>query len=118
MVPTPLRVATTAAIIANLGLVAWGLVDDGHEEFLSAAENVILTFFVVETTTKILLLGPRRFFSDRWNCFDTIVIVVSALPLLGEGLAALRVVRVARVFHLLRHFAHLRLLDLIRAVVK
>lgn len=115
MVPAPLRVATTTAILVNLGIVAWHYLDHEHEAVQTVAENVILAFFVVETTAKIMLLGPRRFFSSRWNCFDTVVIVLSALPMAAEGLAALRVVRVARVLHLLRHASHLRLLDLMRS---
>lgn len=115
LVPTPLRVATTAAIIVNLGVVAWHYCDGEHEAIQTAAENVILTFFIVETTIKIKLLGPKRFFGDKWNCFDAAVIILSALPILAEGLAALRVVRVARVLHLLRHASHLRLLDLVRS---
>ena len=113
--PTPLRVATTTAIVANLAVVAWHYCDGEHEAIQTAVENAILAFFVVETTVKILLLGPRGFFGSRWNCFDTLVIMVSALPMAAEGLAALRVVRVARVLHLLRHFSHLRLLDLVRS---
>jgi hypothetical protein len=55
---------------------------------------------------------PREFLASRWNAFDSAVVALSLLPVFGPGTTLLRLGRLARLAHLLRHVSHLRLADL------
>lgn len=94
-----------AAITANLGIVVVNLIY--HDEMLETIDTAILWFFAVELTIR-LAMGRRGFFRSRWNIADAIIIVASLLPIAGSGIALLRLARVARSFHLMRHVTHLR----------
>src|SRR4051812_22264572 len=82
-----------AAIAANTGVVLWGVWDDSHEAMLEVCHNALLAFFSVEVAIRIGVAG-RSAIRDRWLVFDTLVIGVSMLPLLGEATSVLRVARV------------------------
>ena len=58
--------------------------------------------FAQFTTSRCFLIG-------RWNCFDAAVIALSTMPILGVDASLLRVARMARMVHLMRHASHLRL---------
>jgi hypothetical protein len=98
-------------IAANAALVVAGLVVGGHETTFEVAHTTILVFFVCELTFRLRGAGWRagRWLRRPWNAFDTAVILLSFLPVLGVGVTLLRVARLARVVHLTRHVAHLRL---------
>ena len=93
-----------------------GLIDHHHEHLLLRCEYGFLLFFVVELGVRLRAVGwrPRRFLARPWNAFDTAVIALAFLPVLGVSVTLLRVARLARVVHTLRHTSHLRLADLLR----
>lgn len=72
-----------------------------HGRLLHRLDQVVLAVFVVEIALKLLACGraPWRYFNDGWNLFDFLIVVLCFLP--GGGSFA-SVVRLARVFRLLR----------------
>lgn len=104
--------AVTVAILANTGLLAWGLVDHHHEHLIESLDDAILWFFAVELAVRFKGAG-RRCWRDRWLWFDAAVTAVALAPV-GVNLTALRVVRAVRILHYGRHVGHLRLLALAR----
>jgi hypothetical protein len=105
--------AVAGLILANTGVLATGLMVDGHEGLFEAAHNAYLAFFVFELAAR-LRRGGWGFFQGRWNVFDAAVIALSFLPVLGVDASRLRVARLARLVHLMRHVSYLRLLRLVR----
>ncbi|WP_170929040.1 ion transporter [Mycobacterium paraense] len=99
--------------MANAGLLVAGMVVHGHERAFEAVHAVIVVLFMVELVARLAADG-WQFFSRPFNGFDTVVILVSALPLVGVDASLLRLARVARLMHLARHAAHLRLLRTVR----
>ena len=87
----------------------------GSSEFV---HNLVLAFFVVELAVRFGRAGWRRFFIGRWNCFDAAVIALSTMPVLGVDASLLRVARMARMVHLMRHASHLRLSRLLASVTR
>ena len=71
-------------------------------------------FFVLEMVVRLRDAGwrPREFLASRWNAFDSAVVALSLLPVFGPGTTLLRLGRLARLAHLLRHVSQLRLADL------
>jgi voltage-gated sodium channel len=105
-----------AVILTNTGLLVWAQFDGAHEELLKHIESVCLAFFVVELVVRIRSHGWRRFVRSPWCVFDSTIIALALLPVLGADVSLLRVARLARVVHLMRHASHMRLLRLIPAV--
>ena len=104
---SPLDRVVMVAILTNLGLVAWSLVDDTNAELLERLDNAVLLFFACELAFRVAF--TRLFFRSFWNVFDACVIVAALLPVAGGGLALLRLARLARSLHLMRHTSHLRI---------
>jgi len=78
----------------------------GFREPLLALDDIILWIFVVELALRLIAHG-RRFFTDPWSLFDTVVVAISFSPAAG-GFAALRAFRVFRVLRLVSAFPRLR----------
>lgn len=96
-------------IILNLFVFAWGMIDHEHHHIVETLHLAFLTIFLVEVA--------YRWWKGRkggWLYFDTTVIVLSLLPIIGADAALLRVTNAARVIHTLRHAEHLRIFDLVR----
>ena len=79
------------------------LVEQEWENGLFIANSVFALIFTVEAGIKMLALYPRQYFSDRWNVFDFIVVVLSLVSVFVTwfashanipGLNLLRVFRV------------------------
>jgi len=75
----------------------------------NAYENVNYFFssiFAVEVVLKIIGLSPRKFIMDKFNIFDSIIVLVSLLELFlssgSGGVSALRAFRLFRIFKLFR----------------
>jgi hypothetical protein len=100
---------STGVILANTGLLIAPAAGLGPEELLDHVEMACWLFFWLE-----LGLRMRRerwgFFRSPWSVGDLVIMTLSGLPMLGSGMSILRVARLARVFHLGRHWTHLRLL--------
>jgi hypothetical protein len=102
-------------IVTNFGVLVAGWVVDGREHTFETAHSAILMVFVAEMAVWPRAAG-RWFFADGWNCFDAGVIAACCLPMLGVDAGLLRVARLTRLAHLLRHLSGLRLLRLVPAV--
>lgn len=104
-----------ATIAANTVVLVWGLWDHSHEELIDQMHTGFLVFFVVELLVRMRAAGSLRgFVGSGWNVFDSVVIGLSLLPVLGVGVTLLRVARGARVLHSLRHVSHLRATGFVR----
>jgi voltage-gated sodium channel len=102
-------------ILANTAVLVWSLCDHHHEILLEHLHTAALVFFGVELAVRLRAAGSlRRFLASGWNVFDASVIGLSLLPVLGVGVTLLRIARLARVTHALRHVGHLRRADLLR----
>lgn len=94
--------AITALIIVNaviLGLETSPTAMAAIGPLLEAADNVILSIFVVELAARIYV---RRlaFFRDPWSLFDLFVVGIALLPTSGD-LSVLRALRILRVLRLI-----------------
>jgi hypothetical protein len=75
-----------------------------------AYENVNYFFssvFAIEVVLKIIGLSPRKFVMDKFNIFDSLIVLVSVVELFfssgsGGGVSALRAFRLFRIFKLFR----------------
>lgn len=82
-----LGMSTSDAIMGQVGGV------------LTVLDNVVLAIFVCELLLKFYAYG-LRFFTSAWNIFDLIVVTIGLLPS-GDGMSALRGLRVIRAMRLL-----------------
>jgi hypothetical protein len=100
-------------IVVNTGLLVWSAL--GHNEWADRLETLCVAFFVGEIIWRLRLYHwhPLVFVRQRWNAFDTVVIVLALTPGLGVGVTLLRVARLARIVHLGRHITALRLVRLV-----
>jgi Ion transport protein len=103
----------TAVIVANAALMVTGMLVDGHEAAFEKMDLAVLWFFAAELSVR-LAMARLGFFHSLWNTVDLVVVVLALLPIAGGGIAVLRLARLARSAHLLRHVAHLRLARLAR----
>jgi voltage-gated sodium channel len=70
---------------------------------LRAADRIILAVFVCEIMVRIAAVGskPWRYFQNPWNIFDFTVVVLCLLPMGGNYISVLRLVRTLRLLRLL-----------------
>lgn len=112
------KLISMACVFANI--VVLGLVYHGMSaEFANGLELcnfVFVCIFAVELFLKLIGFGPMLLFSDIYNVFDAIIVILSivdATVVTNTALAnvtPLRVLRIARVFKLLRTWRNLRVL--------
>ena len=102
---------TIGAILVNAGLVAYGWFDHQHEHLLEYAHSALLTFFAVEIAMR--LMSTRKPWRDGWLMADVLIVGLALMPLVGAGASILRVARLARMTHLLKHVAGLRIFRLV-----
>jgi voltage-gated sodium channel len=113
--PSTFEKVVLVTIAANTAVLVWGLCDHHHEELIDPMHTGFLAFFVVELLVRLRAAGSLRvFMASGWNVFDSVVIGLSLLPVLGVGVTLLRVARGARVLHSLRHVSHLRAAGFVR----
>ena len=79
---------------------------------LFALDWAITVFFLVEITIRFLgEPNKRRFFYNGWNVFDTLIVVVSLIPIQDSELALIgRLVRIFRVLRMVSIIPELRTL--------
>lgn len=72
----------------------------------------VTLFFVTEIVIRFIASdNRRRFFHDAWNVFDTLIVVVSLIPVDNSDMALVaRLVRVFRVLRMVSFIPELRLL--------
>ncbi len=82
----------------------------GH--VLSVIDRFILAIFVGEIILKIAAMGskPWRYFQDPWNIFDFTVVALCLLPMGGNYISVLRLVRTLRLLRLLTMLPKLQLI--------
>jgi hypothetical protein len=114
---SPFEKLVLAAIVANTGVLVWGLLDHVHEKTIEPLHTGFLVFFCVELAVRVRTAGSlRQFVRSGWNIFDTVVIALSLMPVFVPvgGDSWLRTARAARIVHSLRHTSHLRVADFLR----
>jgi voltage-gated sodium channel len=104
--------AVTTVIIVNVGVVAAGLLIEGHESQFELVHSAILCVFAAELGLRLRRDG-RNFFRGHWNCFDAAIIALSFMPMLGVDASVLRLARTCRLLHLARHASTLRVVRLV-----
>ncbi|KAG2493814.1 hypothetical protein HYH03_008033 [Edaphochlamys debaryana] len=105
-----LQVITIAAILINTVVMCINWYGIPHDlEYALSLVNAVLTFyFVCELLIKLIGIGPRRFFRDGMNTFDTLVVIASIVEVITDllpaisGVGPLSVLRTLRFLRLLR----------------
>lgn len=81
-------------------------------QIVSAADYLVTLIFLTEIT--IRFIGEKnksRFFHDGWNLFDTLIVLISLIPIDNSDMALVaRLVRVFRVLRMVSTIAELRML--------
>lgn len=82
------------------------------EQVLSFADWAVSLFFLAEILARFIACDDKkRFFKSGWNVFDTLIVVVSLIPIEDSEMALLgRLVRVFRVLRMVSIIPELRIL--------
>lgn len=81
------------------------------EKSLLALDLGITVFFTIEIVIRFLASdGPKKFFSNGWNIFDTLIVIGSLIPAGGAGVLIARLLRIFRVLRLVSMTPELRML--------
>ncbi|MEZ9593201.1 ion transporter [Shewanella sp. 10N.261.52.F9] len=81
------------------------------ESGLALLDIGITVFFAIEIVIRFLASdGPKRFFSNGWNVFDTIIVIGSLVPAGGSAILLARLLRIFRVLRLVSMIPELRML--------
>jgi voltage-gated sodium channel len=88
---------------------------DIHPNYITVLEWLdfgVTLFFLVEIVTRFLATEQKiKFFNNGWNVFDTLIVVVSLIPIEQSEYALLaRLIRIFRVLRLISAIPELRLL--------
>lgn len=87
---------------------------------LEWADGLVTVFFVIEITIRFMAEeNKKHFFKSAWNVFDTLIVVVSLIPINDSEMAMLgRLVRIFRVLRMVSIIPELRMLlnSLIKAL--
>ena len=109
------NLASFAVVIVNavaLGLETYGGVVTTVGTVLRGVEYACLTLFVLELLVRFGAHAPApgRFFRDRWNVFDLLIVAAPLLPGVRENVTLLRLLRLARIVRAFRLFPSLRVI--------
>jgi len=81
------------------------------EKSLVVLDVGITVFFAIEIVIRFLASdGPKKFFSNGWNIFDTLIVIGSLIPAGGSGILIARLLRIFRVLRLVSMIPELRML--------
>ncbi|CEP00345.1 hypothetical protein PBRA_001399, partial [Plasmodiophora brassicae] len=105
------NVTIIVCIVINgilLSMIHWG--QSPAEQAVQNYGNLILTYvFLFELVVKVVEIGPKAFFFNALNLFDTIIVVSSWIDTLAEtGVPALIALRSFRLLRLMRYWPSLR----------
>eukprot|EP00754_Rhynchopus_humris_P041315 Rhum_TRINITY_DN24898_c0_g1::Rhum_TRINITY_DN24898_c0_g1_i1::g.180453::m.180453 len=103
-------IAVTVVNIALLSTDHYNI-DRDWERTINVVNFVCVCIFILEAVLKLVGMTPTIYFSDNYNCFDFVLVLVSIPELAnpqpmeqngwgGRGVTALRGFRLARVFRL------------------
>ncbi|MBU1467439.1 MAG: ion transporter [Gammaproteobacteria bacterium] len=94
----------------------------GIDKAINYLDNFITVFFLIELSLRFIACDDkRRFFTDPWNIFDTVIVVGSLMPISEtEMILVARLLRVFRVLRLVSIIPDLRFLinALLKAIPK
>lgn len=96
------------AIILINGLIIVSETYLTGNSFLLALDKIIVWIFVLELFIKIIGLGFKGYFSDRWNIFDFSIVVASLVFYSTPFVSVLRLVRVLRLIRMIPAIPALR----------
>ena len=89
-------------------------------QLIGVLDMLITLFFVIEITLRFLSdKDKRNFFKDGWNLFDTVIVLMSIIPLSGSDMVIVgRLLRIFRVLRMVSIIPELRVLlnSLMRAL--
>ncbi|MCZ4339384.1 ion transporter [Shewanella colwelliana] len=81
------------------------------EQSLVLLDIGITVFFAIEIVIRFLASdGPKKFFGNGWNIFDTIIVIGSLIPAGGSAILLARLLRIFRVLRLVSMIPELRML--------
>ena len=82
------------------------------EQIILFADWAVTLFFLAEIMARFIACeNKKRFFKNGWNVFDTVIVVVSLIPIQDSEMALLgRLVRVFRVLRMVSIIPELRIL--------
>merc|ERR1711968_180098 len=82
---------------------------DALTDFLEISNYIFCAIFALEMVLKLFALG-LDYFSDNFNCFDCLIVIISFLEIAlgGGGLSVLRMLRLVRVFRLVKFLPELQ----------
>lgn len=85
---------------------------------LNLMDTLITLFFVIEISVRFFAEEKKlKFFKDGWNIFDTIIVLVSVVPVgPNSSILVLRLLRIFRVLRLISAIPELK--ELIEALLK
>lgn len=92
-------------------------VSPNNKLLLSAIDNLITAFFIIELIIKLKEFGVKKYFSFNWNVFDFILITLS-IPTLIAFIGNIEVTSISflLVFRVMRIFKSLRFLKFIPGI--
>jgi len=95
-------------------------IPDGVMQLVKWLDLAITIIFLVEITVRFIAEeNKKRFFHSAWNVFDTLIVVISLIPIEDSEMALIgRLVRIFRVLRMVSIIPELRLLlnSLLRAL--
>lgn len=95
-------------------------IPDGVMQLVKWLDFAITIIFLVEITIRFIAEeNKKRFFHNAWNVFDTLIVVVSLIPIQDSEMALIgRLVRIFRVLRMVSIIPELRMLlnSLLRAM--
>lgn len=77
-------------------------------QFLITLDKIIVWIFVLELVLKMIGLGTRTYFSDKWNIFDFSIVVGSLLFYATPFVSVMRLIRVLRLIRMIPAIPALR----------
>ncbi|KAK9829920.1 hypothetical protein WJX72_008649 [[Myrmecia] bisecta] len=110
----PLIMTAIMANILAMAMPYWGQ-SPTYGKALDWIQNAFTIFFAIEAVLKMAALGPRAYFTNRWNWLDITIVLSSSVDMIpgvniGIGTTIIRVLRIGRMFRLVQNSRHLRTL--------
>jgi voltage-gated sodium channel len=104
-----------ALVLGNalvLGLQTFDGIARDHGATLDLLNDVFLGLFVIEIGLRVGAYGrrPWRFFLDRWNVFDLVLVLLAFAPGFQGNSTLLRLARLLRIVRIVRLLPELRIL--------
>lgn len=94
----------------TIGLKTHNIADEVMQ-LLAIIDVAITVFFAFEICIRFLSTNnTKKFFSNGWNIFDTLIVIGSLVPAGGPGILLARLLRVFRVLRLVSMVPELRML--------